>query len=98
MKYLGVGPVRAVQPGGGPGRSGGSYQQETVAGDYQGFRFTLIHNLRSLHTQNTVSLFLMKRTVFHFFHCRIFLKRTVFIFFTMKNLGTNWNLISSETH
>ena len=69
-----------------------------MAGDYQGFRFTLIHNLRSLHTQNTVSLFLMKRTVFHFFHCRIFLKRTVFILFTMKNLWTNWNLISYETH
>ena len=52
----GAGPVRAVQPGGGPGRPRGGHQQETVAGDHQGARPPLLHHLRRIHAAHTVSL------------------------------------------
>ena len=48
-------PVRVVQPGGGEGGPGGGDQQEAVAGDHQGSGSTILHHLRCIHSQNTVS-------------------------------------------
>lgn len=52
---IGAGPVRAVQPGDRPRRTGGRDQQETLAGDHQGTASAVEHYQRGLHAEDTVS-------------------------------------------
>ena len=55
----GAGHVRALQPGGSPGRTRAGHQQEAVAGDHQGSEAALLHHISRLHSKNTVSYWLL---------------------------------------